>query len=329
VIRYILLNDLDFSELKILPHYREWLVDWLKHIEEDTENGIVSSSMCLQGLLSELTIYNRCKTDWSEILRAYLKNNEGKPLAYSQAFGEKLYRFNQWEQSPVHAVHTHWWIEKLNRANREDLSIYSNLIEQFIQPSGWIYNPAVSNTNTRTRMRMELMMSVAMGLEILSYQGLSEDRKRVFEGLLSSVPITGYLSAEYFRFKALDILDMLSLAPSDVSEVITTCQAGEGFCDFSITSKVDDYMGTAKRVSRDKPLHSAISSLHANYIATRCSSDVEDMVNSRLRAFSRHLSSKPFDIPAFRMRDVDVPFGTDLSPFEVIGASYIVSNWGN
>jgi len=178
-------------------------------------------------------------------------------------------------------------------------------------------------------MKMELMMSLAMGLEILNYHGLAEDRKKVFEGLLSSVPVTDYLSAEYFRLKALDTLDMVSLAPSNLSEVIVTCQAGEGFCDFSITSKVDDYMGTAKRVSRDKPLHSAISSLHANYIATRCSSNVADVVNSRLRAFGRHLSSQPFDIPAFRMRDVDVPFGTDLSPFEVIGASYIVSNWGN
>lgn len=327
MIKYIMLPDIDFSELRLLPHYRQWLVDWLKNIEGEVEDGVISTSLCVQGVLTEMLIYRKCQTDWNGILQVYLKNDLGKPLAYSQEYGKKLYRFNQWEQSPIHAVHAHWWIEKLTGASKKDLDIYSHFTEELVQPSGWIYNPEVSKTNPRTRMKSELMMSLAMGIEILNYHDSVVDKKELFEALLSSVPMTGYLSAEYFRLKALDYLGMIHLAPSNVSDVITICEAGEGFCDFSIASKVDDYMGTAKRVSRDKALHSAISSLHANYIAARCSSDTVDMVNSKLRGFCTHLISRPFDIQAFRMRDIDVPFGTDVSAFEVMGASHIVSNW--
>ncbi len=325
MINHILLPGIDFSELQLIPPHKEWLTEWLQDNESDVENGRVSSSLCLQSVLSEILLYGKCKTDWQGIIQAYLKTNSGKPLAYSNEFGKRLHKFNQWEQSPVHAIHSHWWIEKFNGAKQKDLKAYGDMIQELIQPSGWIYNPKVSPTNTRTRMRSELMMSIAMGLEILSFAGSLSDRRKIFESVLSSMPMTGYLSAEYFRLRSLKFLDSIKLAPHSLADVMTTCEAGEGYCDFSVESKVDDYMGTAKRVTRDKAIQSPISSLHANYVAVFCGEKVQNSVQSRLHNFGQHLLSEPFDIPAFRMRDIDVPFGTDLSPCEIIGASHIVS----
>ena len=145
-----------------------------------------------------------------------------------------------------------------------------------------------------------------------------------FEAILSSAPMSGYLSAEYFRLRSLQILNCVELAPSCLSEVFE-CEAGEGYCDFSVDSKVDDYMGTKKRTSRDKAEHSAISGLHAQHISRFCDEDIQISVRLKLKSFGQYLIANPLGIPAFKMRDIDIPFGTDLSPFEIIGASYIIS----
>lgn len=329
MINHILLPELDFSQLQLKPYYEQWLGDWLKKIESDLESGIVSTSLCLQGMLAEISLYRGCKTDWVGILQSYLISESNEPLAYSEKYGKKLYKFNQWKQTAVHAIHTHWWVKKNLGARERDLATYGDIVRQFIQPSGWVYNPQVSNTGVRTRMRSELMMSTAMGMEILSCEDSLRDYKALFEGLLASVPITGYLSAEYFRMRALGYLNSEHLAPLGIPEVIDMCQAGEGYCDFSLQSKVDDYMGSAKRVSRDKALHSAILSLHADYLAMKSGEEVHKNVVNRLREFANHLRSQPFDIQAFRMRDIEVPFGTDLSPLEIMAASYLVSERGN
>ena len=326
MVNHIFVPEVDFSTLCLLPEHKEWLTEWLQAAEEDIEYEAVSSALCLKGLLAEILLYGSGKTDWPGILNAYLLDSTGNPLAYSEEYGKKLHKFSQWKQTPVHAVHTHWWIEKFYGTKDVEQHVYSALIKSFVQSSGWIYNPEVSPTGIRTRMKSELMMSLAMGLEILdSLDSHSSERKHAFEAVLSSVPMSGYLSAEYFRLRALQILDCVELAPSHLSEVFEPCEADEGYCDFSVESKVDDYMGTQKRVERDRAVHSAISSLHAQHVSRFCDGEIQTSVESRLRHFGRHLLANPLDIPAFRMRDIDIPFGTDLSPFEVMGASYITS----
>lgn len=322
---HILLPEADLSRLQMMPCHEEWLTDWFKKTEADLENGIVSTSLCLQGMLTETVLYGRCKRDWVEMLQSYLVDEAGEPLAYSEEYGKKLFGFNQWKQTTVHAVHTHWWIRRRLGANDRELVHYGDLVSRFIQPSGWIYNPQVSNTGVRTRMRSELMMSVAMGVEILSCHGSLECYGTLCEGLLASEPITYYLSAEYFRMRALGYLDAERLAPVEIPATICMCEAGEGYCDFSLQGKVDDYMGSAKRAGRDKASHSAILSLYARYLAEKCGQDVRLAVVDRLGRLASHLKSTPLDIQAFRMRDIEVPFGTDISPLEVMAASFLVS----
>ncbi len=324
MINYILFSEIDFLKLKLSREYAEWLKARLDENCEQIELGSVSASICIQGVLSELLLFGKCKTDWLGIIKHYLEDEKQMPLAYSSEYGKKLYKFNHWKQTTIHAIHAHWWIKKQSGIGQKDLTCYEDLIEEFIQPNGWIYNPEVSNTGIATRMKSELTMSVAMGLEIIGDKILNEKLKKSFEATLCSMPFTGYLGAEYFRLRALRILGSTELAPAQIRDVLETCRAGEGYCDFSIESKVDDYMGTAKRTSRDKATHSAISGLHAKYIA-----DFLDKAGAstilKLKEFGLHLKKNPFDMPAFKMRDIDIPFGEDVTPFEIMAASYLIS----
>lgn len=319
---HIFLPTLDIYQVTLLPEHRVWLEDWLQSIEPEIERGDVAASMCLQGVLGELLLHNRVLTDWAGIMEEYLTRDD-KPLAYSEQYGKRLYAFNFWIQNEVHAIHARWWIEQA--CNKKSNLDFEALIEDLIQPSGWIYNPLISPTGIRTRMKSEYLMSFAMGLEILKAYNSLEDRRTSVEGLLSSEPLTGYLSAEYFRLFALRLLGVSELAPTALSSVLIDCEVGQGYCDFDVKAKIDDYMGTVKRTGRDIPVHSALSALHALSLAPSCSQEVQQRVGARMQQFSDHLKSEPLDIQPFRMREIDIPFGTGLSPLEIIAASGIVA----
>ena len=304
--------------------HREWLLSWLSTAERYIEDGNVSASICLQSILSELVIYGCPKTDWLGVIDEYLTADDGIPMAYSELYSTRLYRFNFWLPSPVHAVHCRWFIEQVYQSSEDSAQRYADLIIEMIQPNGWIYNPKVSSTRLRNRMKSEYMMSMAMGCEILASVNRLSDYTRRFQATLSSTPLTDFLSAEYFRLKALSILQSTALAPTFWERVLSACKTKPGFSEFSVASKVDDYMGTAKRTARDKPVHSPLASLYANAIATFCPKNIQDDVAIWLKAYGKHFQRKPFDIPAFRIRDEDIPFGTDLSPLEVIAASFII-----
>lgn len=306
----------------LFPQHIGWLTEWLQQITNDIEDGKIATSICLQGILAEYYLYRKLKIDWQGVKSEYLTVQHKIPIAYSTEFGKKLYRFdNQYLQTPIHAIHTHWWMDNILEENI-DHDFYASLIESLIQQNGWIYNPDVSPTNIRTRMKSEYMMSMAMGVEILNSAGKLPYYKDRLAATLSSQGLTEYLSSEYFRQVALDVMDSSELKPVGVEKIIQSCEAGEGYCDFSITSKVDDYMGTMKRTARDKAIHSPLSSIHAHYLSQGKQNEIE--VTNRLKNFKQHLFDHPMDIPSFQMRDVQVPFGTDITPLELVAASYLI-----
>jgi hypothetical protein len=324
MIEHLLLPYVDFENLELITPHKEWLEKWLNNMINKIEDKIVSTSLCLQGAIAEILLYQELKTDWTGIIQSYLKDENSKPLAYSEEFGKLLYKYNQWKQTTVHAIYSQWWLDNLYGTKGHEEG-YSDFIEELIQSNGWIYNPNVSVTQIRTRMKSEIMMSLSMGLEIIcSYKDIS-NQKKVFEAALCSIPATGYLSAEYFRLRALSYLHSEELAPVVLSDMLQYCEAGYGYCDFSIESKVDDYMGSAKKISRDEAVHSAISSLHANFIAKNIDGFDNSPVLNKIREFGKHLSANYFDIPSFTMRDIKISFGTDISPLELMAASYIIN----
>ncbi len=320
MIEHIFLPTLDIEQVALLPEHKAWLENWLRAIEPDIERGDLAASMCLQGAMSELLLHHRIVTDWVGIMQEFL-TRDGKPIAYSEQYGKRLYEFAFWIQNEVHAIHARWWVQRVSSA-ASNLD-FPALIESLIQPSGWIYNPQVSPTNLRTRMKSEYLMSMAMGVEILKSYGRVEPYRTTFEGLLSDMPMTGYLSAEYFRAFTLRLLGKPELAPATLASVLTDCEIGEGYCDFDVRAKVDDYMGTAKRTERDVPVHSALAALHASSLADLCNPEVKNRAIERVKHFGEHIKSEPMDIQPFRMREIDIPFGTGLSPLEVMAASGI------
>ncbi len=329
MLNHVFLPNVDLSTLRLLEPHADWLQAWLREIDAEVENGVVSSSMCLQGLLSEIVLYRQPHRHWAELAEEYLTTVDGRPLAYSEKYGLKLHKFERlWEQVSIHAIHSRWWIDRFF-VSPSFLSVdYGYLIETFIQPDGWIYDFAISPTRFRYRMKSEYFMSLALGVEILRAANLSHAYQMQFEATISAHSITDYLSAEYFRIVALDQLNARRLAPADLPAMLKKCQAGEGYCDFSLADKRDDYMGTAKRADRDQVLHSPLAALHAACLASACSSAVQSQVQARLQKFARHLIHYPFDIPAFRIRDLsDIPFGTGISPLEVLAASAIVNQF--
>ena len=86
-------------------------------------------------------------------------------------------------------------------------------------------------------------------------------------------------------------------------------------------------MGSSKRTLRDNSVFSAISSLHALYLATHLGPQIKSKVTEKLTDLCKHLKENPYEIPSFQIRDIPTPFGTGISPFEVIAASYVTQNF--
>src|SRR5690606_37344454 len=127
-----------------------------------------------------------------------------------------------------------------------------------------------------------------------------------------------------FRFNALTLLSTPELAPSGWANVLEVCEAADGYCDFDVASKVDDYMGTKKRTARDVAIDSPIAALQAKYLSKFADEEMRERVDARVASYRDHLAKNPLDIPAFTIRDLEFNFGTGRSPLEVVAASAII-----
>lgn len=214
-----------------------------------------------------------------------------------------------------------------------DEAFFANLISAKKQTDGLIYDADVSETILRHRMKAELSMSAAMGVEILAKAGRLTDalREELSTNLCDprKVPPMGYMTSEQFRLAALKILAREEQFPSGISDQIDACAVGldYGWSDYSVASKVDAYMGTAKRTSRDKAIHSPLVACHVAVLMDQVDAPAKQRANSdRLAAYASSLAGNPLGIPAFQMRDVPIPFGTDITPIEAICASWLIAN---
>lgn len=323
---YIFLPDKIEDNWYLALELKDWLENWLITIEEQIEHGSISSSECIQGLLSELLLYGEDRYDWLSVERELLCDDTGNPMAYSEQYGKKLYKFDrQWKQMPVYAIYNSFWINSYYGEVQVDK--YQELIYNLIQPNGWIYNRDVSNTQLRTRMKSELFMSFAMGTEILCETALPESLKHRLEAIVASRELTEYISAEYFRYQALQRLELLYQFPEGIEQLLYRCEAYEGYNDFCVSNKVDDYMGTKKRIQHDMAIHTPLISGMAQKLGQLCKEEEQQHVEARMRNYANYLKENPMKISAFTMRDIDVPFGSGLTPLEVIASAMIVNKY--
>ena len=322
---YIFLDDDDLDGLYICREYRDWLEKWLTKINENIEKESISSSECAQGILCE-KLLGKNSVDWKQVEEEFLTDEDGNPQAYSEAYGKQLYNFGgQWQQMPVYAVYNSFWIHK--HYGETDATKYQSIIRELIQPNGWIYNPEVSNTQIKTRMKSELLMSLAMGTEILLPDKLSKHDKDRFEAVLATMPLTGYVSAEYFRIKALKNIGRMYQFPEGLKDLLEKCEVQEGYNDFCLEEKRDDYMGTKKRTQHDSAIHTPLISHMVKLLCQTGGDELMDTYREKMHKYSNTLKSHPMGIPSFKMRDIEYSFGTGITPLEILAAVLITNKY--
>lgn len=330
---HIFLPGLSLVRVELVPAHLLYLNEWHEEAVQKADDGDVSASMCLQGVLIELVQSGHLTHDWMGILDEYLTDDKRAPIAYSEKYGQRLYGFeNQAKQSTILSIHTRWWIESIQKGTPSvEHDRYAALLMPRKLMNGLIYDHDVSETIIRHRMKTELTMSLAYSLEIIGAAGRLNDelKTQVTASLIDSkkCPPTGYMSTEYFRLQALRMLDAANHFPVGIEGAIDACATDLelGYCDFSMVDKRDAYMGTVKRTTRDKPIHSPLTACHVRELTEAIGDiSVRERINKRLEEYSRHLKEQPMDIPAFQMRDVPIPFGTDVTPIEVLCAAHLM-----
>lgn len=327
--QHLTLPGIEIEPGHLIPEHEAYLHEWLVATRNDVEQGSVASSVCLQAALIELVTAGRLGTDWLGVLDEYLTDEAGDPLAYSEEYGKRLYKFaDQWKQVTVHAIHTRWWIECATDADAVDHGRFAQMLARK-ESAGWIYDHDVSPTIERHRMKSELTQSMAEAVEILEAAGELDRRRRELESTLASFQQTGYVGAEYFRLKSLETLGGVQHMPADTGDALARCLLDAGVCDFSLVSKTDAYMGTAKRTARDQMLPSPLSTCQAVELRETVEDELtKTAIEASARAYGALLKAKPMEIPAFQMRDVPIPFGADRTPIEAICASSLVLRYG-
>lgn len=330
---HIFLPGIRLRPIPLVPEHEKYLREWRAATLTCADDNDTCASMVLQAAFIELSTDGRLTTDWLGVFDACLTGANGRPVAYSPKFAARLYGFgHQAVQSTIAAAHTRWWLEDLRDAPTVDHGRYGQWLLEQKYRDGLLYDYDVSETTLRHRMRTELTMSLAYALEILLSAGLVDGALR--DGLLASltdarrVPPSRYMSTEYFRRRALESLGAISHFPVGELDAIEACATdlAVGFGDFAMTDKRDSYMGTAKRTGRDKPIHSPLSACHVTALLPFVqNAEAKARIDARLAAYSEHLRTYPLDIPAFQMRDVHVPFGSDKTPIEVLCAAHLVA----
>jgi hypothetical protein len=300
--------------------YHDYFINELHVIHDEIAKDRLSAAKALQGVLIESLLFGRVKFDWLGAVNELLVRN-GKALAYSESFSSHLYGFTkQWEQYSIGAAYSQYWIrKKLSYAQLD-----CGYLDAKKDATGLYFDHDISPTKTSHRMKTELMASLAMVLEMnedLKFLK-SLNRGQILSALDDSMvfPRYRYLSLEYFRKAAMESLDEHKNDADVVDAFLKKCslEARFGWSDFVMSEKLDDYMGTAKRTSRDTNIHSPMLALYADSLAGHGIKNLE--VKNRLTEFKNRLIDDPWDIPAFKMRDLPYNFGSGITTLEALAA---------
>ncbi len=308
---------------------------WVRHLEnwfnseiEKFENGEVAGSTILVAYLASQALPDKRNVDWAGIIQEHLML-DGKALAYSEIYGQKLYKFDdQWQQFNVNSAYACWFIHF-----NEGLEVgkFVDQIAKKRQAGGLYFDQDTSPTTYRHRMKSEIAMSTAMSLDVLTQSDALPDslRKESLAALVDplAMPVLNYLSYEYFRSRAVFSLDPTLLDRQRIETLLTKCaqEIEFGWSDFVMSEKTNDYMGTATRVSRDKNIHSPLLGSMASWLMDHTCPEIMSESKSRLEKYVTHLGKPQSDIPAFKMRDLQFDFGSSVSGIELISATYLTS----
>lgn len=300
--------------------YSEFLNRELNSIQDEINQDRLSASKALQGVLIESLLFGRTKFDWLGVINELLIR-DGRALAYSESFSSHLHGFkDQWEQYSIGAAYSQYWIRKHLSCSQLDFE-YLNSKKDL---TGLYFDIDISPTKNSHRMKTEIAASSAMVLQMnqdlnfLSSHNPGQTLSALDDSML--FPRYRYLSLEYFRKVIMDLHGEQKNDADLLGAFLVKCatEAKYGWSDFMMNEKLDDYMGTAKRTGRDSNIHSPMLALYAGHLCGKETSNSD--VEVRMHEFSTHLKANPWDIPAFKMRDLPYDFGPGLTTLEALAA---------
>lgn len=328
--------ELAYTQLKqrsVPVEIGHYLQQWREVVLTDAMDGDVAMSECLQGILIDVTLDGRVSADWLGIVDECLLTDEGAPLAYSSLYAERACGFAaQALQSTIAAISARYVIECLTKGESQiDFANYARLLRPKLDPATYLFlDTDISPTTLRHRMKSEITLSCAQSVALLDKaQALTEAERHNIASAIADprkCPPTQYVSAEYYRYIALQVLGAPSLMPGSIGSALVACTEGidVGFSDYPLSSKHDAYMGTAHRTGRDHAIHSPLTALQVRGLLPLVE-DVEQAteITQRLQQYRHHIIEHPTDIPSFRMRDISAPFGVGITPLEAIGTAVL------
>lgn len=313
----------DYINIPYLEYFNK------KNIEIDIYNYLTTENSKIKSLLkdgnSSISMYldlflsSYCldikEKEFKYLLEEQLVSNYSC-MAYSKKYSEQLYKFNnQYIQHDIYTEYSHWIIS--NYFNDDITQQKEKIINNFIKENDFIYNENNSDTIENYRMKNELLMQTAMAYAII-------DNNKDTIIFNKSIGEPEYISTEYFRYKISEITNTnYPYSQEQIKKLLKNCKADTGLCDFNSESKKDEYMGTQTRTERDKKIFSPIATLQGVYLADKLNLPIQSQAfRNEVKAW---YNKNGIEIPSFKMRDIDIPFGPGKTITEVIALGILIS----
>ena len=315
---YYLIPFFLFNKARIYDNtIKSYLVDKLFLLRKDFNQGLVSISNCMNAQLCLSSI-----NESSLWLLDVIRNNlilDGICTSYSIRYSEQLNKFDQQSfQNDIYTEYYYWKILLINDAI-DSQSVEQNIVK-YQNKSGFFYNSDNSDTLEKYRMKSELYSQLLMAKEIINF---SNAKDLLLPDISSDGFRTSYISSEYFRERYCSLSNVNANTPQAIIELINQCKVEYGLCDFNAKKKFDDFMGTAKRTSRDKSIFSPLATLHGIYLCDRY--NLLSLKNQLINEAHQYYDLYRLDLESFQMRDIPIDFGPGDTVVEILAFNTILN----
>ena len=82
-----------------------------------------------------------------------------------------------------------------------------------------------------------------------------------------------------------------------------------------------------KRTQHDSAIHTPLISHMAKLLCQTGGDELMDTYREKMHRYSNTLKSHPMGISSFKMRDIEYPFGTGITPLEILAAVLITNKY--
>lgn len=324
MIQHVMLPFLDLSkQTHVNGDIAVYLQSEVTRIKQSIGNKISSASMFINLEIASAILNQIDESHLSALKEQLIVGGECR--AYTEEYANLLYRTeNQWLQMDVYTEYSHWFIAKLHGIDNGKEK--SKLMMKYSNDSGLFYNQENSETILQYRMKSEYLCQTLMALEvILPNKALIDQLKETMQ----NSKMNPYISAEYFKIRICEEggFNLDYHTKENIQMLISRCKADVGLCDFDSQNKSDDFMGSKKRTARDQTIFSPISTLQGVYLCNKFGLD--DLASLLIEEVYQFFQTHSINLTAFKMRDIEVPFGPAVSVTEVAALHTLVTLFEN